>query len=159
MKLSSQSRYQVRSSRFSHISYRIYVLPRVDLSSAMGMRFPYWALVHCLNNNPTYVKVLIHLKGPTNCWGRTHTEQSSGYSRYGCRCWRYTLTLLRSCRLDIVISSATCPFPTFHSYFPLSHTVNDIKDSAEWYEKNVVELLHRVRRIERRHLLYHQAET
>jgi hypothetical protein len=47
-----------------------------------------------------------------------------------CRCWRCTLTLLRPCRLDIVISSATSPF----SYFPLSHTGNNIKDSAEWYE-------------------------
>jgi diketogulonate reductase-like aldo/keto reductase len=47
-----------------------------------------------------------------------------------CKCWRCTLTLPRSCRLDIVISSAASSL----SYFPLSHTGNDIKDSAEWYE-------------------------
>lgn len=55
----------------------------VVLSSAMEMRSPYWALVRCLNHNPASVKLLIHLKGPTNWWGRTHTEQSSGHSRYG----------------------------------------------------------------------------
>jgi diketogulonate reductase-like aldo/keto reductase len=47
-----------------------------------------------------------------------------------CRCWRCTLTILRSYRLDIVISSATSPF----TYFSSSHTGSDIKDSAEWYE-------------------------
>lgn len=46
--------------------YRIYVLPLVDLSSAMEMGFPYWALVRCLDHHPASVNLLIRLKGPTN---------------------------------------------------------------------------------------------
>lgn len=62
--------------------YRIYVLPLVDLSLAMEMGSPYWAMVRCLDHHPASVILLIRLKGPTNWWRRTHTEQSSGHSRW-----------------------------------------------------------------------------
>jgi hypothetical protein len=83
MKLSLQSRYQVRSS-IGLLTYIVFTfLPLVNLSSAMETRSLYWALVCWLYHHLASGRLLISFKGPTNWRGRMHTGQSSGHLRYG----------------------------------------------------------------------------
>src|SRR5258707_9038023 len=83
MKLSLQSRYQVRSS-IELLAYIVFTFCLLSSSAQRWKRDPRIGLRFAASITTWRPeRLLIHLKGPTNWWGKMHTEQSSGHLRYG----------------------------------------------------------------------------
>ena len=86
MKLSSQSKYQVRSSigfsRVSH-SHSSSIFPLWPTAAQRWKRDPRTRLRFARHNhNVASARPSISIKVATNCWGRERTEELNGLSRY-----------------------------------------------------------------------------
>ncbi len=133
MKLSLQSRYQVRPS-FALLTNIVFTCCLLSASAQRWKRDSRWALVRRLNHNLASGKIFDSFEGTYELVG----DETYRAVRWALevwvatrRCWRPTLTHLRSCRPDIFILSATSPFPPAVHYLRHGITLRTLQSGMK----------------------------